>query len=347
MNGDVSFSFSSPVAGATFGCRLSPAFGPRAGWEPCSGSASYQDLEDGAWNFEVRAQAPGTQTWTSPPSGWLVRVDRTGPAFVLAQGPANVTSSHDAQLLFVPTEGIRGATTCRLDGRKKTDCSDGRFVASGLSKGIHKVRVTATDALGNVGVTTFAWTIDFGAPKVRIVKRPDRFTSIDEATFRLWSRSDPSLFLCRLDGLPEMPCDDDLSFGPLGEGPHKLTVWGLDAALNRARAGRLPMGRGHDPTRPPAHRVARGRRGDGGHDRDVRRLAERARGHLLLARRRGVRSVHDPRRLPRRCLPGPTRSRSTCRTGPGTCPSRPPGAGPSPLLHDVSDPRSRVSSWVR
>jgi arylsulfatase A-like enzyme len=233
--GDIGFSFSSPVAGATFGCRLSIASGPRGDWEPCSGSASYQDLEDGVWSFEVRAQAPGTETWTSPPAGWLVRVDRAGPAFLLADGPGNVTSSHEARLLFVPADGVQGAITCRVDGGKGTDCSDGRLSVSGLPKGSHTVRVTAADALGNVGVTTFTWTIDFGAPKVRIVKRPERFTSIGEATFRLASRSEPSLFVCTLDGLPEMPCDDTMSFGPLGEGLHKLAVWGLDAALNMAR----------------------------------------------------------------------------------------------------------------
>ena len=73
------------------------------------------------------------------------------------------------------------------------------------------------------------------AAKVRIVKHPDRFTSAADATFRLTSSSDPGLFLCSLDGLPEMPCDDTLSFGPLGEGPHVLKVWGVDAALNRAQ----------------------------------------------------------------------------------------------------------------
>jgi N-acetylglucosamine-6-sulfatase len=234
-SGDVSFSFSSSVADATFGCRLSPALGPRADWQPCSGSASFQDIQDGEWNFEVRAQAPGTQEWTSPPAGWLVRVDRTGPAFLQVQGPANVTSSHDAAFHFVPTEGVQGATTCRLDHRKASECSDGTFSVAGLAKGVHSVRVAARDALGNVGASIFTWTIDFGPPKVRIVKRPDRFTSIADATFRLTSSSDPSLFICEVDGLPEMPCDDDLSFGPLGEGPHALTVWGLDAASNRAQ----------------------------------------------------------------------------------------------------------------
>ena len=234
-SGNVNFSYSSPIAGATFECRLSPARGPRAVWETCSGSTSYQDLADGVWNFEARAQAPGTQTWTAPPSGWLVRVDRTGPAFALAEKPANFTPSHAAQLLFVPTEGIRGAITCRLDGGRGTDCSDGTFSVSGLPKGLHTLRIIAVDALGNVGVTTFTWTIDFGAPKVRIAKRPDPFTSIAEATFRWSSNSDPQLFLCALDGMKEMPCDDIMSFGPLVEGPHTLIVWGLDAALNQTR----------------------------------------------------------------------------------------------------------------
>ncbi|MEO8423931.1 MAG: sulfatase-like hydrolase/transferase [Actinomycetota bacterium] len=233
--GDVTFSFSSSTAGATFGCRLSPAFGARAHWEPCSGSAGYQGLEDGVWNFEVRAQSPGSQTWTSPPASWLVRVDHLGPRFVVAQGPAAITSSRDAEFLFVPTEGVHGSTTCRLDRRKAANCSDGRFSVSGLAKGVHSVRVTTADALGNVGVTTVAWTIDFGAPKIRVANHPDRFTSITEATFRLEPRNEPSWFICQLDGLPEMPCDDTFTFGPLAEGPHTLLVWGLDAAMNRTR----------------------------------------------------------------------------------------------------------------
>ncbi len=235
QSGDVSFSFSSSTGGATFECRLSPSFGRRADWEPCAGSMSYQGLDDGSWNFEVRAQAPGSPTWTSPPAGWLVRIDRAGPTFLLAEGPSNVTSSRDGRFLFVPMENVRGAITCRLDRHQGKDCSDGTFSVSGLPKGTHLLHVAAADALGNVGVTTFTWTVDLGAPKIRVVKHPDRFTSIADATFRLTSNADPALYICSLDGLPEMPCDDTMSFGPLAEGPHRLTVWGLDAALNRAQ----------------------------------------------------------------------------------------------------------------
>jgi arylsulfatase A-like enzyme len=232
-SGDASFSFSSPVTNAEFGCRLSSAFGPGAAWESCSGTAAYHDLADGTWSFEVRARPPGATTWTAPPAGWVFRVDRTGPTFLLASGPDDITSSREARLRFVPAGDVAGTIHCQLDGSRRTDCSDGTFSASGLAKGPHTVRVTATDALGNLGVTLFTWTIDFGAPKVRIAKGPERYTSAADAAFRFTSKSDTPLFICRLDGLPEMPCDDDVSFEQLGEGPHTLRVWGLDAAWNR------------------------------------------------------------------------------------------------------------------
>ena len=241
--GDAAFSFSSPVVGATFECRLSavgePAIGePSAGWSACDATAgmTYAELTEGAWNFEVRAKDPATQTKSQPPAAWLLRVDAAGPGFVLAQGPRSSTSSRDADLRFVPTEGVSGTTSCRLDGGRALDCSSGRFSVSGLAKGVHTLRVAALDPLGNEGETFFTWTVDVGAPKVRLARFPDRFTSSTIATFRLWSRTDPALFLCTLDGMVLMPCDDENVFGPLAEGRHSLVVWGLDAAMNRSHA---------------------------------------------------------------------------------------------------------------
>jgi arylsulfatase A-like enzyme len=234
--GGAAFSFSSPVEGTTFECRLSALGEPAPGWSACDPAtgATYAELAEGAWNFEVRAKDPATQTKSQPPASWLVRVDATGPGFVLAQGPRSSTSSRDADLRFVPTEGVSGATSCRLDGGRALDCSAGRFSVSGLTKGVHTLRVTAQDVLGNEAETSFAWTVDLGAPKVRLARHPDRFTPSTIATFRLWSRTDPALFLCMLDGAALMPCDDDSVFGPLADGRHSLVVWGLDAAMNRS-----------------------------------------------------------------------------------------------------------------
>jgi arylsulfatase A-like enzyme len=234
--GDATFSFSSPVAGATFECRLTALGAPASGWSGCdpASSVSYAGLAEGAWNFEVRALDPATQTNSRPPAGWLVGVDASGPGFVLLEGPRSSTSSRDADLRFVTTEGLSGSTSCRLDGGRARDCSAGRFSVSGLAKGVHTLRVAAHDVLGNEGETFFTWTVDVGAPKVRLARHPDRFTPSTIATFRLWSRSDPALFLCTLDGMALMPCDDNNVFGPLADGKHTLVVWGLDAAMNRS-----------------------------------------------------------------------------------------------------------------
>ena len=108
--GDAAFSFSSPVAGATFECRLSALGEPAPGWSGCDAATgvTYAALAEGAWNFEVRALDPVTQTKSQPPASWLFRVDATGPGFMLAQGPRSSTSSRDADLRFVATEGVSG-----------------------------------------------------------------------------------------------------------------------------------------------------------------------------------------------------------------------------------------------
>ena len=233
--GTASFTFSSPAAGATFECRLSPVGGEAAAWTACGGgAASYSGLTNGSWSFEVRAKDPATHNVSSPPGEWLVRVDDTGARFLLAKGPPDLTSDRQASFRFVAAEGVQGPVQCRLDNRRAVDCSSGTFSVRDLVKGLHSLHVVAADTLGNVGGTTFEWTVDLGPPRTRISRGPGRFTTESEATFRLWSKSDPWLFLCAFDGSVEMPCDVNTTLGPLTEGPHRLRVWGLDPAGNRS-----------------------------------------------------------------------------------------------------------------
>ncbi|MGZ6545118.1 MAG: sulfatase-like hydrolase/transferase [Actinomycetota bacterium] len=232
--GDLAFAFSSSMAGASFECRLVPQEGPVPDWSPCSGTTSYHGLAEGRWSFDVRALDPATQAVSRPPAAWVVDVDRTGPSFVVAQGPRNPTSSRVASFRFVPTEGVPGTVTCRLDGGPGIDCSQGVFTTSALTKGSHTLRISASDTLSNPGGTDVTWVVDLGPPLVKILGHPHRFTSTADARFRLSSKTDPALFLCSLDGMPEMPCDENADLGALPDGRHVLTVWGLDAALNRS-----------------------------------------------------------------------------------------------------------------
>jgi arylsulfatase A-like enzyme len=237
-SGSAAFGFSSTVSGAKFECRLSLWDGSEGDWVPCGSEtvSTYPDLTEGRWSFEVRAQDPASGNWSQPPAEWLVDVDITGPSFAMAQGPLSLTSSRSADIRLIPLEAVKGTVLCRLGGNALVDCSHGRFTVTGLTKGPHTLRVTASDALGNTASTSFTWVVDFGVPRVRFDRSPDRFTSSTTAAFRLSSRSDPVLFLCTLDDLPEMPCDSNEIFGPLPDGPHQLTVWGLDAAMNRSDA---------------------------------------------------------------------------------------------------------------
>ena len=237
-SGSATFGFSSPVAGATFECRMTVWGGSSEDWAPCQPEtgSTFTGLTEGRWSFEVRAMDPAGGNWSQPPAEWLVRVDTTGPSFEMAQGPMSPTSSRSADIRFVPLEAVKGPVLCRLGGNAEVDCSHGRFTVTGLTKGPHTLRVTASDALGNTASTNFAWSVDVGPPRVRFDRSPGRFTSSTTAVFRLSSRSDPVMFLCTLDDLPEMPCDANEIFGPLNDGQHQLTVWGLDAAMNRSDA---------------------------------------------------------------------------------------------------------------
>ena len=236
VGGDVAFSFSSTAANASFECRLSLVGEPVSEWDPCGPGygSSYSGLPDGRWSFEVRARDPQTQVWSAPPAEWLVRVDTTGPAFVTADRPVSPTSSRDADIRFVDSEPVDGPITCRLDGGRSRDCSNGRFTVTGVKKGEHTVRITASDALGNVGQTEVVWTVDIGPPRVKLARSPDRFTSVPEAVLRLWSKTDPALYLCSFDGSVVMPCAERFTVGPLPDGPYRLRIWGFDAAMNRS-----------------------------------------------------------------------------------------------------------------
>ena len=131
-----------------------------------------------------------------------------GPTFLLAQGPTNVTSSHDGRFVFVPTEGVHGAITCRLDRHRGKDCSDGTFSVSGLPKGTHlftsrrRTRSATSASRASPGPSTSGRRRSAREAPRPVHLRPGRCSADVEA--------DPALYICTLDGLPDMPCDDKI-----------------------------------------------------------------------------------------------------------------------------------------
>jgi N-acetylglucosamine-6-sulfatase len=227
-----SFSYSSSTPGAGFRCSLVP-LGP----VPCDGSGvvRFDDLAEAAYRFEVWAKDPATGAVSDPGVGWDFRIDSTGPKMAFYSAPLGSTQRGDATFRFIPDETVVGPIHCAIGGAV-VGCSNGRLKLHSLAVGSHRLVVTARDALGNVGRTTYAWTIDRVAPTVRITAGPPRRSAATSATFFLSSSEAPGLFECRLDDLPVMPCFEAQLLPDLSTGPHVFTVWSIDGAMNRSVA---------------------------------------------------------------------------------------------------------------
>ncbi len=134
------------------GCH--PRSRPPADWDPCdpASGARYAGLADGRWSFEVRAEDPQTQAWSTPPAEWLVRVDTAGPG-VPPRGRARGSRRRRATRTSDSSRRRRWKvrSPASSTARPTRDCSDGTFSVTGLRKGEHRLRITASDALGNIG----------------------------------------------------------------------------------------------------------------------------------------------------------------------------------------------------
>ena len=228
------FTYSSTFPGAGFQCRFVP-LGAVVAWGPCDAAgATFTDLPQGAYQFEVRARDPLTDDVSDPAAGWFFRVDATGPVMAFSSAPPSASRHDDATFRFEPEELIVGPVRCTVDG-KAVGCRNGRLALAHVSSGTHTLEVTANDTAGNVGVTTYTWAVDRTRPDVLIASGPSSRSSDPTSVFNLWSSVDPALFVCSLDGGPEMPCFGAPTFYALRDGHHTLVAWSYDPAGNRSQ----------------------------------------------------------------------------------------------------------------
>jgi hypothetical protein len=220
-----SFAFSSSEAGSTFACTLDGAN------VPCAPAGGYQGLADGSHTFTVAATdqagntdpTPASRTWT---------VDTQAPVTTMDSAPPPAFSnSKSISLTFHANES--GATfSCTLDAVSAPCSSPTTY--SGLVDGSHTVKVTATDAAGNVEASPprLTWTVDTVAPNTSIVATPPKTTTSTTATFRFWTNETGATFSCTLDGVTA-PCTYIQTFTGLAVGTHTLKVAAIDRAGNR------------------------------------------------------------------------------------------------------------------
>jgi archaellum component FlaF (FlaF/FlaG flagellin family) len=128
---------------------------------PCASSLTTAALGDGAHSLTVRAtDAAGNSA--SDVTSWVV--DTTAPRVAIVR-PATPTSLGDGAATFDIGDAV--SATCRLDAGGWVPCAS-PYTWSALADGAHTLAVTATDAAGNVGTSSAAWTVDAVPPVVTL-----------------------------------------------------------------------------------------------------------------------------------------------------------------------------------
>jgi hypothetical protein len=259
---DTSFSFSGSDAGsgvAGFECQLDAG-----GFTACSNPKNYTGLSAGGHTFSVRAMdnvghvdpAPANSTWT---------VDTVSPNVTFTAKPPVLTNQTRATFAF-SADKVGSSFECSLDGAAFTACLSPK-VYTGLGNGPHGLAVHAI-WLGLVGPPSqYSWTVDVIAPQTTIGSAPPAASTSATATFT-FTASEPSAFICRLDGGGPSPCTSPKTYTGLGDGRQTFSVQAVDRAGNGDRtparySWRISgVGPPAGDLRPPAN-VARLRRSVG------------------------------------------------------------------------------------
>ncbi len=154
-----SFTFSSPVTGATFECKIEGAGSSIPAFADCSAPFTAPKLQSGAYTFKVRAKK-GALT-DSTPAERSFTVDATAPDTTITDGPAEGSKTTNRTPTFTSASSEAGSTfECRVDNTAKEgvdtvawgDCPAAYKLAE-LDGGQHTLEVRATDQAGNTDAT--------------------------------------------------------------------------------------------------------------------------------------------------------------------------------------------------
>ncbi len=225
-NNTPTFGFSSPVAGATFQCRVD--FGD---WTSCSSPYTTAALADGPHSFEVRAvDAIGNVDDT--PASRSITVDTAAPDTTILTGPSGATNNNTPTYTFSASES-GSSFQCRVDTGAWASCSSPHTTAA-LSDGPHSFEVRAIDAAGNVDATpaSRSITVDTAAPDTTILTGPSGATNNNTPTYTFSASESGSSFQCRVDTGAWASCSSPRTTAVLADGPHSFEVRAIDAAGN-------------------------------------------------------------------------------------------------------------------
>jgi hypothetical protein len=224
-----SFAFAANRS-ATFRCSLD---GGAA--QACSPPFTSLPLGDGAHSLVVSATDVLGHVGAGAPFAFTV--DATAPHPTIHSGPRRATRNPRPRFRF-DSNDPGASLRCRFDARALAPCSRSARPGARLGDGVHRFRVVAVDAAGNVGPTAKRmFTVDTKRPRVRLRGHPRRRTTSHRARFR-FSASERARFQCRLDGRAFRRCRSPRKV-PVGRGGHTFRVRAVDRAGNVGKAKRF------------------------------------------------------------------------------------------------------------
>jgi hypothetical protein len=194
-------------------------------FEACTSPKGYSNLDDGPHTFTLKATDAAGNT-DEESYGWTI--DTRAPAVAVTSGSLGLSNRTSASFSFSADEPA--TFQCNADDRGFEPCGSPAAYA-GLRDGGHAFTVRATDAAGNVGAASHAWTVDATAPQTTLDFAPARSTKATSARFA-FSSSEPATFQCRLDGGSFSSCSDPKTYKRLKSGLHRFAVRAIDPAGN-------------------------------------------------------------------------------------------------------------------
>lgn len=165
-------------------------------------------------------------------------VDLLAPTAVLSGTPAALTNATGAAITVGGDDAV--SYQHALDGGAFSPVTPiaEPLALSGLTEGVHTLRVIAIDDDGNVqaeaAATTFTWTVDTTPGTALLTSKPDARTNQASATFVIGGE-DVATYTYVLDGGPvSEPAAVTVPIALIGlaEGSHTIAVTGIDALGN-------------------------------------------------------------------------------------------------------------------
>ncbi|MES2966150.1 MAG: fibronectin type III domain-containing protein, partial [Bdellovibrionota bacterium] len=219
----IEIAFAADQPSVNFSCSLDSA-----PFTTCLSPIIYASLDNGTHSFRVKAT--NSHGLESPIVSRNWTVDTVAPSVTIADvaTPTNLTS-----FLIPFTSDDVGTYSCVLDGGDPYPCST-PVELLGLGEGDHSLSITATDSLGNRGVSAHVqWQIDLTPPTTTITEsHPSASPSTSETRQFVFNASESSSFQCSLDAVAFSDCSSPMLLENLSEGWHRFEIRAIDSTGN-------------------------------------------------------------------------------------------------------------------